>query len=83
MIYEKSDIVEIIKETVYKVTQIKIDDENTSLLDTRLRIYPADFLYIFELLEKKLNVPAADILRTHPYSVMEIDKLSDALLELM
>ena len=42
-----------------------------------------DFLYIFDLLEKKLHVPAADILIGRSYRVMEMDAMSEALLELL
>ena len=54
-----------------------------NLLDNRLNIRPADFLYIFDLLEKKLHVPAADILRDHDHTIMEVGAMGDALLKLL
>lgn len=83
MKYTKNDVVKLIQKTVFEVTQIKLDSEDISLLDTSLGIYPADFLYIFDLLEKELKVPATDVFKSHSYDVMVVDKLSDALLELM
>lgn len=81
--YRKSDLTEMIQKIVYEVTQIWVDSEKTNLLDTKLGICPEDFLYIFDLLEKKLHVPAADILIGRSYCIMEMDAMSEALLELL
>ncbi|GFI26016.1 hypothetical protein IMSAGC012_01131 [Lachnospiraceae bacterium] len=83
MKYEKSDLAALIRKTVYEVTQIKVDGGKTNLLDTATGIRPADFLYIFDLLEKELHIPAADILIGHSYRIMEVDAMSEALLELL
>lgn len=71
-----------IKDAVWNVTGIKIESEETSLLDTKLGIPPADFLYIFELLEKNLELPVIDIFRDSNYLVMKLNNLSDAIFEL-
>lgn len=81
--YTKQELMELIKKTVFDVTNIQVEQVKTNLLDTSLKIHPADFLYIFDTLEKKLNVPTADILKNHDYTVMQIDVMSDALLKLM
>ncbi len=83
MEYTKSALVDLIKKTVYEVTNVKVEDEKMNLLDNRLNIRPADFLYIFDLLEKKLHVPAADILRDHDHTIMEVGAMGDALLKLL
>lgn len=82
MEFTLKDIEIIIKETVWEVTHIKVPSSEISLLDTSLSINPADFLYIFDLLEKKLNKPVSDIFKSHPYSVMKVHCLAHALLEL-
>ncbi len=83
MRYSKQELMKLIQQTVYEVTKIQVKQMDTNLLDTRLLIHPADFLYIFDILEKKLNVPAADILKNHDYTVMRVDVMSEALLELL
>ena len=54
-----------------------------NLLDNRLAIQPADFLYIFDLLEKELHVPVSDLLKNYDHTVMEVGAMSDALSELL
>ena len=83
MRYSKQELMKLIQQTVYEVTKIQVKQMDTNLLDTRLLIHPADFLYIFDILEKKSNVPAADILKNHDYTVMRVDVMSEALLELL
>lgn len=56
MRYSKQELMKLIQQTVYEVTKIQVKQMDTNLLDTRLLIHPADFLYIFDILEKKLNV---------------------------
>lgn len=82
MKYTRKEIINLIQKTVFEVTQVRVDSEEMSLLDTRLNINPVDFLYIFDLLEKKLKIPAADIFKDHDYTVMRIDYMSEALLGL-
>lgn len=83
MKYTEKDIINVIKETVFEVTGIQELSDGDNLLSTKLDILPADFLYIFDLLEKKLEVPAVDVLKNTDYQVMQIDYFSKALLELM
>lgn len=83
MKYEKKEIMKLIQKTVFEVTKIHVDNEKINLLDTSLDICPADFLYVFDLLEKELNISIVEILIRYPYYVMELDHMSDALLELL
>lgn len=82
MMYAKKEVIELIRKVVFEVTGNKVESDGMSLLDTRLGINPVDFLYIFDLLEKELEVPAVDILKDHDYTVMRIDNMSEALLAL-
>ena len=81
MNYEKRDLVRLIQNTVYEITEIQLDSEKVNLLD--VDICPVDFLYIFDTLERKLHVPAVNILIGQTYQVLEIDAMSEALLELL
>lgn len=83
MKYTKKEILDLIQRIVFKVTQVKIDSEDISLLDTRLHIHPADFLYIFNELEKELGVPVVNLLIDHDYQIMRMDHMSEALLDLL
>lgn len=71
-----------IKDAVWKVTGITIESEEISLLDTKLDIPPADFLYIFDILEKNLELPVTEIFQDSNYIVMKVNNLSDALFKL-
>lgn len=83
MKYTKKEIMELIRKVVFEVTRNKVESDEMSLLDTSLSINPADFLYIFDLLEKELGVPAVEILKDHDYTVMKIGNMSEALLGLI
>ena len=76
---EKNEIIALIKSTVKDVTGIEVEDSNVNLLSTELDIMPADFLYIFDVLEEKLGIPTAEILKCYDYTVMQIDRLSEEL----
>ena len=43
MNYEKRDLVRLIQNTVYEITEIQLDSEKVNLLD--VDICPVDFLY--------------------------------------
>lgn len=55
MRYTQDDIIKIIKETVYEVVKVEIASEADNLLDSKYNINPADYLYIFDLLEKNFR----------------------------
>lgn len=82
MKYTKCELVSVIKKIVYEVTNIIIEDEKTNLLDNKLDIHPADFLYIFDLLEKELQVPVTNILRVNDFTVMRVDNMGNEILKL-
>lgn len=83
MKYTKQDIVDIVKETVKEVTGIEIYHPDVSLLDSKLAINPVDFLYVFDILEKKLKIPVTDILKNSRYDVMVLDNFTDQILAML
>lgn len=78
MRYTEKDIIQLIHDTVWEVTQIKVVSDDISLLDAKLGINPADFLYVFEIFEKKLEIPVIDIFKNNNYLVMKVSNLSKA-----
>lgn len=60
------------------ITELKI---NESLIDREMGIIPANFLYIFDILEKKLQLPTYDIFN-HTFEVMTVENLTNSLFEL-
>ncbi len=82
MIYTKEQLENLIRDTVRDVTGKVIDYPDTSLIDRALGIDPADFLYIFDRLEKELQAPVHTIFTNHGYEVMTVRGISVALLKL-
>ena len=80
--HSKEMIEDIIRDAVKNVTGITALERDTNLIDQELKIIPVDFLYIFDILEKKLQVPAHNIFIDHTFEVMSVAKLADALFEL-
>lgn len=78
----KEDIENIIRNAVKDVLGITSLDKSASLIDRDLAIVPVNFLYIFEILEKGLQLPVYNIFIDHTYEVMTIEKLTNALFEL-
>jgi hypothetical protein len=78
----KESIEKTIREAIKNVTGITALDEDDSLLDRELNILPANFLYIFDILEEKLKLPVHDIFIDHTYEVMTVKNLTNALLVL-
>ena len=79
MTYSEVDIVELIKKIVFDVTKIEIISSEENLLSTKLDINPVDFLYIFDELEKRLNIPVVEIFVN---SVLKVNILGKKLYEM-
>ena len=75
-------IEEAIKETIKEVTGISDLDKDSNLVYLEIGIAPASFLYIFDILAKKLKIDIYEILKTRTYEVMTINNLAKALYEL-
>lgn len=80
--YSKSFIEQAIREAVYKVTGIKDLEKDRSLIDRDMNIMPANFLYIFEILEEELRLPVCQIFIGNSYEVMCVENLTNAIYSL-
>ena len=79
IIGSRQDVERIIKQVVMDVTSLTGLEESTNLLDRELSIFPADFLYIFDLLERELQVDVYSILRNNTYRMMTVGVMADEL----
>jgi hypothetical protein len=80
--HSKEAIEKTIREAVKDVTGIAFLEKDASLIDRELDIIPANFLYIFDILEEKLQLPIHDVLINHTFEVMTVENLTDALFKL-
>ena len=78
----KDSIEQVVRESIAEVVGERELSVNANLLDTETGIVPVNFLYIFDLLEKKLCLPVCEIFVDHGYDVMTITGLTDALFKL-
>ena len=77
--YTRKDIEMIVCDTVKTVTGIQIVHHNISLLDRDINIFPADFLYIFDLIENKIGKSIDSILVEYTDDVFIMDNLIDVI----
>ena len=70
------EIKEIIRESLNRVVGIGLIDENASLLDSEVGIFPTYFIYIFDMLSKKTELPVCKILEHATFKVMTIHNLA-------
>ena len=75
----REEIEGMVRNAVKDVTGIEIKSSDTSLIDRETGIIPADFLYIFDQLEQKLQAPVCGIFAEYTYEVMTVKNLVDAL----
>jgi len=77
---------ETIKDEIYgavkDVTGIAHLEENASLIDRNLNIPPSAFLYIFDRLAERLQLPVHDILADNTSEVMSVANMAGAIFEL-
>jgi len=71
-----------IREALKDVIGITDIDSDANLLDTEQNINPVDFIYIFDMLEKNLNLPVHDIFSSRTFDVMTVENLTNAFLKL-
>jgi hypothetical protein len=72
----------VVSAAIYHVTSKDIADHDQHLLNDAVRVQMVDFLYVFETLEKELNLPVADILKDNDFSVFTIRNLAKEILRL-
>lgn len=78
----KAEIASLVRMTVKEVTGRENLNDGISLLDIEMNIPPTDILYIFDILESRLELPVHLIFMNKNYDVFTIDNLSNALFEL-
>ena len=71
-----------IREAIESVTCIRIIDGDTSLISKDMDIAPSDFLYIFDILERKLQINVHAVLAASTYQVMTVRNLSGAIFDM-
>jgi len=69
-------------DAVENVTDITQLNKDTSLISRELGIVPVDFLYVFDILQQRLQLSVYEIFRNHTYEVMTVGNLIDALFDL-
>ncbi len=72
----------IVRDAIMTVAGIDIIDENANLLDFDLGIFPANFIYIFDLISEKTGVQASKILEQATFSVMTVRNLAEEILKI-
>jgi len=77
--YTTIEIKQLIANAITEVTGIVNIDDNTSIIGRILGITPADIIYIFDILEQKMNIPVHSVFIHNTSEVMTIDGLSKAL----
>lgn len=83
MKYTQDEIIEMIKNTILEVTGVRIVSDTDNLLDTKYDINPAEYLYVFDVLEKKLQLPVTDIFKDSDYTIMQPDHLCKAFADML
>ena len=81
MEYKVKELEKMIAETVEEVCGVPVLDYNLNLNSNQLDIPAAEFLYVFDDLEKKLDYPAASILADSDYTIFTVHNLATALHE--
>ena len=81
--HSRSNIKDEIIRAVKEVTGISYTDENANLVDREIGIVPADFVYIFDILKKSLQLPVHNVLSEYNSDVMTVNNLANALFDLL
>ena len=81
-ISNKKILQSLITEVIYEVSNISLDSMDINLLDSRLNMKPSDFIYIFDILEKKTGLPVVDLFKNHDYTIMTVENITNAMFQL-
>ncbi|WP_024833021.1 hypothetical protein [Ruminiclostridium josui] len=77
---EKREVMNVIKEIVYKITGIKIEDENDNIIGCHHN-YPIIYaIYIVDELEKIFGNEVSNIFAENDYTVWELSNLAEAII---
>ena len=75
----KAETVKIITDAVREVTDIEIKSPDTNLLGRDVGIIPADFLYIFDIVEKRTGRDMCGVIADAHYTIMTPNNLAEAI----
>ncbi len=79
---EKREVMNEIKETVCKITGIKIEDENDNIIGCH-HTYPIIYaIYIVDELEKIFGKEISNIFAENDYNVWKLSNLADAIINI-
>jgi len=76
------NIEKVVREAITDVTGLTDISKDANLLDQEMEILPTNFLYIFDIIEEKLGLNIGGILEHQTYSVMTIENLVCAIVNL-
>ena len=76
--YSKEAIGSIVKDAIKAVTGKDVFEPNVCLLDRNIAIFPADFLYIFDIIENKIGKSISNILVDYQYDVFIMENFVNA-----
>lgn len=80
--YSKGEVYNIVCDAVKKVAGLNEVSSDMCLLDRKYGVYPADYLYIFDIIEMKLGVSISRILESYTYEVFIINNLQNAIYDI-
>lgn len=80
--FSKEAIRQKIKATIVDVSGWDSVGLDESLINHDSRIDPANFLYIFDKIEKELHIPVCKVFESYSSNVMTINNLTDAFYKL-
>lgn len=75
--FTKETISQMLKAVIADVSGWDSVGLDESLISKDSRIMPVDFLYIFDQIEKKMNIPVCKIFESKSHEVMTINNLSE------
>lgn len=77
--YTQELIEQVVSEAIEQVAGINITDKENSLIGKNSEIMAVNFLYIFDIIEKQLQLPVCKVFENNSYEVMSIRNLSKAI----
>ena len=70
------DLENMIISTIQDTCGVEITDRNQHLLSDAVKIPTVDYLYVFDSLEKQLNIPVTKVLEQNDYTVFTVHNLA-------
>jgi len=77
--HTRDDLEKAIRKAIEEVTGITDLEDDDNLMSRKLRIQPSAFLYIFDILEKELELPVYEVFKHNTYENMTLCGLTDTL----